>query len=195
MIPFDQPPVDGQTFAEALAATVSRAGDHDALVFPALGYRRSYRELWAEVRTTAWALLALGVQPGEHVGIWATNCPEWVVTQLAAAQMGAVLVNINPAYRANELQYVLNQADIATLLLTDQFKTSQYFDLLAEVCPEMNTATPGELRSAACPALRRIISLKAAKRSGMLNWDEFRAGADRVSGAELERLQRQTRPE
>jgi fatty-acyl-CoA synthase len=191
----EPPPVEGRTFAEVLAATAAASGDRDALVFPALGYRRSYRDFRADVRQTARAFLALGVRPGEHVGIWATNWPEWVVTQLAAAHMGAVLVNINPAYRANELQYVLNQADITTLLLTDQFKGSQYFDLLAEVRPEVNTASPGELRTSACPELRRVISLKAVKRAGMLTWAEFQAGASRVSEAELDRVQAKTRAE
>src|SRR5262249_34412992 len=155
--------------------TVAAYGTHDALAFPQRGYRRTYAEFQADVREAARALLALGVQPGEHIGIWATNWPQWVVTQFASAAVGAVLVNINPAYRAHELQYVLNQADITTLLLTDQFKTSQYFDILAAVCPELAQSRAGELRAAACPKLRHVVSIQPAKRPGMLNWDEFRA--------------------
>src|SRR5229473_554582 len=116
----ERPWVDGRTFAQVLATTAERFGDHDALVFPQLGFRRSYAQFHADVRECARALLALGIQRGEHVGIWATNWPQWVVVQFATAKIGAVLVNINPANRAHESAYVLNQADIAALFLTDQ---------------------------------------------------------------------------
>ena len=121
----ERPWVDGLTFAEVLRRTAERHGDRDALVFPWLGHRRSYAEFRAEVRRAARALMALGIRPGEHVGIWATNWPQWVVVQFAAASIGAVLVNVNPAYRAHELRYVLEQADITTLFLTDRFKSSK----------------------------------------------------------------------
>jgi fatty-acyl-CoA synthase len=100
-------PVDGLTFAEVLLSTVQRHGQRDALVFPWLHHRCSYAEFHKDVRQVARALIGLGVLPGEHIGIWATNWPQWVVIQFAAAQMGGVLVNVNPAYRPNELQYVL----------------------------------------------------------------------------------------
>jgi fatty-acyl-CoA synthase len=189
------PWVDGLTFAGALARTVERFGDRDAQVFPHIGHRRSYREFQADVGEAARALLALGVRPGDHVGIWATSWPQWVVTQFATAQIGAVLVNINPAYRAHELEYVLNQADIAVLLLTDQFKASSYFDILEQVCPELATASPGESHAARCPRLRWVVSIKVAKRPGMLNWDEFRARAAGVSESELAARQAAVRPE
>jgi fatty-acyl-CoA synthase len=101
--------------------------------------------------------------------------------------MGAVLVNVNPAYRAHELQYVLQQADITTLLLTDRYKTSDYFDLLAQVCPELGRCRPGELRSAACPRLRHVVSIQEAKRPGLLAWGEFLALAADVTDADLDR--------
>jgi fatty-acyl-CoA synthase len=104
--------------------------------------------------------------------------------QFAAAQVGAVLVNINPAYRARELAYVLNQADITTLVLTDRYKDSDYFAILAEVCPEM---AAGAWRSAACPKLRHVISIKPEARPGMLGWDDFRQRAAEVADAELDR--------
>src|SRR5947209_20316978 len=103
----DTPPVEGLTFGQVLAATAGHFPDHDALVFPWLNHRRSYRDFHTEVRRLARALLALGIARGEHVAIWATNWPQWVVTQFATAAVGAVLVNVNPAYRAHELAYVL----------------------------------------------------------------------------------------
>jgi fatty-acyl-CoA synthase len=189
-----EPPwVDGLTFAQVLATTVERCPDLDAVVFPQLAYRRSYAEFQGDVREVARALLALEVQPGENIGIWATNWPQWVIVQFAAASIGAVLVNINPAYRAHELAYVLSQAEITTLLLTDRFKSTDYFDILAGVCPELAASPPGQLHSAACPRLRHVISIKQEKRLGMLSWDEFRQRAAGVSEAELARRQAEVR--
>jgi fatty-acyl-CoA synthase len=184
-----RPWVDGLTFGEVLARTADRWPGHDALAFPRLGYRRSYADFRREVRDVARALLALGVRPGEHVGLWATNWPQWIVTQFAAAQAGAVLVNINPAYRSHELAYVLTQADVTALLLTDCFKTSDYFALLAEVCPELAGSSPGGLRSAAFPKLRRVVSIKAATAPGMLSWEEFLARGTDVPEEDLDRRQ------
>jgi fatty-acyl-CoA synthase len=189
------PWVDNLTFAEALAHTTERLGGNDALVFPHLGYRRTYLEFHAEVWECARALLALGVERGQHVGIWATSWPQWVIVQFAAAHAGAVLVNINPAYRAHELAYVLNQADITTLFLTDRFRNSSFFDILAEVCPEMAVCPPGQVQAAACPKLRRVISIKADTRPGIWTWDEFRRLAASVSGADLDRRQAESRAE
>jgi fatty-acyl-CoA synthase len=166
------PWVDGLTFAQVLAATAGRHGGNDAVVFPQFGHRRTYAEFHAEVREVAKALLALGVGRGEHVGIWATNWPQWLLAQFAVAHVGAVLVNINPAYRAHELEYVLNQADITTLFLTDRFKGADYFDILG---------------AARCPRLRRVISIKQEQRPGVLAWDDFRAGGRETSDAELDR--------
>jgi fatty-acyl-CoA synthase len=110
-----------------------------------------------------------------------------VLVQFAAAQVGAVLVNINPAYRAHELEYVLNQADITTLFLTDRFKSTDYFDILLAVCPETATCPADAVRAAKCPRLRRIISIKQEQRGGMLAWDDFRALSSGMSDAQLDR--------
>lgn len=177
--------LDGLTFAQVLDKTVERHGDNDAYVFTQLGQRSNYRQFQADVQTLARALLSLGVRRGESIGIWATNLPQWVLTQFAAAHIGAVLVNINPSYRSHELQYVLNQADITTLLLTDRFKSSEYFDILGQVCPELASAGPGNLHSAACPKLRWVVSIKEEKRPGMLAWSEFLARAGKVTDSEL----------
>jgi fatty-acyl-CoA synthase len=117
---------------------VSAHPDRDALVFPALGLRWS----WAEFgRRVARALLALGVERGEHVGIWSMNAPEWVVTQFAAARIGAVLVNVNPAYRVFELEDALRLADVATLVVGCAFKSSDFVGMVHSVCPEAAEAS------------------------------------------------------
>src|SRR5262245_5472491 len=105
----EKPWVDGLTIGQMLATTASKHGDRDALVFPALGYRRTYREFQADVVAAARGLSALGIGRGDHVALWATNVPQWVVLQYATATIGAVLVTVNPAYRPFELKYVLRQ--------------------------------------------------------------------------------------
>jgi fatty-acyl-CoA synthase len=192
--PTAKPWIDGLTFGEVLAKTVGRCEQHDALVFPQLAYRQSYAEFHAEVRRVARALLALGVKRGEHIGIWVTNWPQWVHIQFASALVGAVLVNINPAYRAHELAYVLRQADIATLFLTDRFKSSDFCDLLLDACPDIPNCAAGQLRSRSFPILRRVIGIKPEKRAGMFTWNEFLALAASVTNGELERRQAEVQP-
>src|SRR5438445_7990836 len=191
----DHPWVDGLALAEMVAQTVERFGERDCLVFPHCSYRCSYNEFASRVEEVALALMALGVQKGEHVGIWATNWPQWVLTQAATDQMGAVVVNINPAYRAQELQYVLNQADITTLCLTDAVRNCSFFDILARVCPELSAGSPGPLHSAACPQLRHVISIKERKQPGILSWTEFCSRGTNVARADLARRQAETKVE
>lgn len=181
----EQPWVDGHTIGEVLAATVRRHGERDALVFPALGFQLSYFAFERAVYEAAKGLLALGVQKGEHVAIWATNVPEWVVLQFATARIGAVLVTINPAYRAFELKYVLEQSDAVALCLVDRFKTSDYFAMLNEACPELTNSTPGMLASAAFPKLRAVVSLKGATPRGALSWSELLDQGRTVDASEL----------
>lgn len=160
------------TFGQVLDRTVKRHGDRPALVFPQLSYRRSYVDFQQEVHRAAHGLLALGIEPGEHVGLWATNWPQWVVLQFAVAKIGAVLVNVNPAYRAQELKYVLNQADITTLFLTEQIKSTDCFAIVEAICPEIKDGKP-ELRSASCPRLRHLVNLQSTKHGCAITWDDL----------------------
>jgi fatty-acyl-CoA synthase len=128
-------PLLGDTIGDNLDRTVARVGDRDALVDCASGRRWTYNELAADVDAVALGLQALGVAKGDRVGIWAPNCAEWVLTQYATAKLGAILVNINPAYRGHELEFVLNQAEVGTLVATPTFKTSDYEAMINEVRP------------------------------------------------------------
>ena len=133
-------PLLGDTIGANLDRTAARVGDHEALVECATGRRFSYPELVAEVDATALGLDALGVGKGDRVGIWAPNCAEWVFVQYGTAKLGAVLVNINPAYRTHELAYVLQQAGISVLVSAPEFKTSDYRAMVAQVredCPDL----------------------------------------------------------
>ena len=123
----------GETIGENLRRVAARFGDREAMVDVPSGRRWTYRQLDADTDTLARGLLAAGIGTGERVGIWSPNCPEWVLLQYATAKMGAILVNINPAYRTHELAYVLRQAGVKLLVSAESFKTSDYRAMVGEV--------------------------------------------------------------
>jgi fatty-acyl-CoA synthase len=133
-------PLLGETIGENLRRTVQRVPDAEALVVRHQNYRASYAELWSQTGVAARGLLALGVHKGDRVGIWSPNRAEWVVLQYAIARIGAILVNINPAYKTAELSYALQQSGTSLLVLAKAFRTSDYVGMLDEVrelCPEL----------------------------------------------------------
>jgi fatty-acyl-CoA synthase len=133
-------PLIGRTIGDDLLNTARRLGEHEALVDVPSGRRWSYHELNESVDRVASGLLRSGVVKGDRVGIWAPNCAEWVLVQYAAARIGAILVNINPAYRSHELAHVLNQSSTRMLIAATSFKTSDYAAMIEEVrgdCPAL----------------------------------------------------------
>ncbi|GMV09306.1 MAG: fatty-acyl-CoA synthase [Gemmatimonadota bacterium] len=133
-------PLIGETIGENLRRTVEAHGDREALVVRSQWYRATYRQLWDATTALARALMAVGVQAGDRVGIWSPNRWEWVVTQFATARMGAVLVNINPAYRTAELAYALHQSGTKLLFLARHFRSASYVEMLDAVrasCPQL----------------------------------------------------------
>jgi fatty-acyl-CoA synthase len=167
------PWVDGLTIGQVLRETARRHAQRDAFVFHELDARVTWGEFDAAVDRIAGGLLALGFAPGDHFGVWATNVPEWVLLQFATARIGVVLVNFNPAYRTGELKYALRQSDVRGLALVDAFRSSNYFDMLREACPELGTAAPGRLRSETLPKLQWVVSLRGNSPPGMLPWNEL----------------------
>lgn len=154
-------PLLGETIGENLRRTVERFGDREALVVPYQGYRATYREFWDQVGHCARALLARNVQPGDRVGVWSPNRFEWVVLQYATARMGAILVNINPAYRPVELEYALNKSGVSLLCLAKRFRNNDYIASLNDV-------------RGRCPKLRDTVVLDS-------DWDAFLAAGRDVS--------------
>ncbi|MCP1367101.1 AMP-binding protein [Halomonas sp. BBD48] len=183
-------PLKGQTIADCFDATVASHGERDALISRHQNLRYTWRQLQEAVERAARALLAIGVTKGERVGIWAPNCAEWTITQFATAKIGAVLVNINPSYRTHELEYALRQSGTSTLVLQGAFKSSNYVDMLAELVPEIDSATPGSLASARLPALQRVICLDEGRtRPAMLTWESLQARAEDIDATQLAELQ------
>src|SRR6266581_4725968 len=136
-------PLVGEPIFHNLRRTASRFGDRDALVVPHQGYRATYRQLVEQSEEIGRGLMSRGVEKGDRVGIWSPNRHEWVVVQYATAAIGAILVNINPAYRTSELEYALNQSGITFLVLAAGFRQADYVAMLAEVkgrCPELREA-------------------------------------------------------
>jgi fatty-acyl-CoA synthase len=159
-------PLLGDTIGENLDRTVSRFPDRPALVDVPAGRRWSYAELAADVDALALGLLAAGVSVGDRVGIWAPNCAEWVLTQYATAKVGAILVNINPAYRTSELEFVLNQSGARLLVAAQRLKTSDYAAMIDEVRPR-------------CAALEQVVLL------GTGEWDALLETGRRADPAAL----------
>jgi fatty-acyl-CoA synthase len=159
----------GETIGENLHRTVAQFGDREALVVRHQQYRATYTELWDQTTRAARGLLARGIRKGDRVGIWAPNRAEWVVIQYATARIGAILVNINPAYKTAELAYVLQQSGASLLLLARAFRTSDYVGMLAEVRER-------------CPDLRQSIVLDD-------DWDALLADADATPMDDLAALE------
>ncbi|WP_337159003.1 AMP-binding protein [Pseudomonas putida] len=178
------------TIGQAFDATVARHPDGEALVVRHQGQRYSWRQLAETVDGHARALMALGVQVGDRVGIWAPNCAQWCILQLASAKVGAILVNINPAYRVGELEYVLRQSGCSWLVCADAFKTSDYHTMLLDLAPELHTSTPGQLTCERLPALRGVISLAANPPAGFLPWARLIERAGQTDLAAFEARQR-----
>jgi len=166
-------PLFGETIGAAFDRVALAHGDREALVVCDQNMRLSYDELKHQVDTLAASLLALGFAPGDRVGIWAPNRAEWVVTQFATAKAGLILVNINPAYRLNELEYALNKVGCQGLIVEPTFKTSDYIGMLRELAPELQTAVPGKLRLERLPDLHTLISLGTESVAGFFNYSEL----------------------
>ncbi|QBE62859.1 AMP-binding protein [Pseudoduganella lutea] len=171
-------PLIGETIGTFLAGVAARHGDNEALVVPHQRVRWTYAELDARVTNLAAGLLGLGLQPGDRVGIWSQNCAEWVLVQFATARAGLVMVNINPAYRRTELEYVLEKVQCAALILAPAFKSSDYLAIANEVIPELRTSAPGRLHSARLPHLRHVVRLGDGETPGMRNFDTLLAPPD-----------------
>ncbi|NQU58057.1 MAG: AMP-binding protein [Rhodospirillales bacterium] len=179
------PPLCDLTIPAFLAQCVEHHPDADAVVFPQLGVRWSYSRFARRIDRLAAGLLALGLYKGDRVGIWSPNRPEWLLAQFATARIGLVLVNINPAYRRSEVEYVLNKVSAKALILAPRFKSSDYLEMLRDLAPELETATPGRLRSDRLPALRTVIQLGADEQPGMYSFDQV---MDRGGGGQRSRL-------
>ncbi|MBD0357076.1 MAG: AMP-binding protein, partial [Rubrobacter sp.] len=149
--------VDGLTVGGLLDLVAGRRPDDEALVYADRDLRYTYREFKGVVEECARALMALGLEKGDHVAVWGQNVPEWVTLQFATGKMGAVLVTVNPAYKAHELEYVLDQSDAAALFLTEGVRGADFLKILREAVPELADTRDGELSVEDLPYLKHVV--------------------------------------
>jgi fatty-acyl-CoA synthase len=182
-------PLLGLTIGNMFDQTVERYPDNPALISRQQQVRMTYRELQIQVNQCAKGLMQLGLQKGERVGIWSPNRSEWCITQFATSKLGIILVNINPSYRLHELEYVLKQSGCSALVISPEFKTSNYTEMLYSLEPELRNSEAGKLRSSILPALSIVIRLSAENVPGMLTWDEVMDMGTAVSDEQLNERQ------
>eukprot|EP01037_Dinobryon_pediforme_P009194 gene9194-9275_t len=172
-------PLIEQTIGAFFADMVARQPDREALVSVHQGRRTTYAQLQTEAHRLASALISMGLAPGDRVGIWSHNNAEWVLMQLATAQVGLVLVNINPAYRTSEVEYALNKVGCKLLVTMARFKTSDYLGMLRELAPEWQHQQPGQLGSVKLPHLNTVVWIddagQGADEPGLLRFTDLLA--------------------
>jgi len=178
----------GDTIGVYFDKAVARWSGHDALVVRHQNIRWTWRELKARVDDLAAGLIALGLKPGERVGIWSPNKMEWVVAQFATAKAGVILVNINPAYRLAELEFALNKVECKALITAAAFKSSDYAGMIRALAPEIDTASPGDLHAEKLPHLRCVIQFGGGDIAGMYTFDEIVARGASTGHAAVEAL-------
>lgn len=182
------------TIGELLDQTTERYPDKDAVVYADRDVRWSYRQLLEKSNQFAKGLISLGIEKGEHMAIWATSVPEWIITQFGSAKAGAVLVTVNTNYRAFELEYLLRQSNVATLVLIGGYRDANYTDMINEVCPELKFCQPGQLISEKIPNLKNVIYIGEESPPGMFNFRDIMAMGQEVKDAELAERQSSLTP-
>ena len=184
-------PLLGLTIGDMFDQTVEKYPDHPALISREQQIRLTYRELQAQVNQCAKGLMHMGFQKGQRIGIWSPNRAEWCVTQFATSKIGVILVNINPSYRLQELEYALKQSGCTALVLAPEFKTSNYTEMITTLAPELNECEPGQLKAGDLPELTTVIRFGSEKRPGMYNWDELMSMGSLASDEQLVQRQRE----
>ena len=175
-----------QTVGQTVRKQASLHPETEAYVYPESGIRKTYKEFDEETDRLAKAFIGIGIEKGEHIAIWSDNKREWLLSQFATGKMGGVLVTVNTSYQSSELEYLLKQSDSTTLILGEEFKGSNYIDIINTVCPELKISEKGAVRSDKLPDFKRVIVMGENNYPGIYTWSEFEAFAEGVSDEQLE---------
>jgi fatty-acyl-CoA synthase len=178
-------PLLGVTIGDALNQAAARFGDRDALIACHQDIRLTYRDLLHDVNRAARGLLRLGIDRGDRVGLWSPNRAEWLIMQFAAAKVGAILVNVNPAYRRRELEFALNQSGVTALVSARAFRKTDYVEMLTALMPELTKDRRGPLVAHRIPSLRHVIYLGSDGAPGGMAWNDFLEQGDAVEESAL----------
>ena len=184
-----------ETIGNCFDRIAAQYADKEALVIRHQNVRWDYSEYKRQVDKLATGLLKLGIKPGDRVGIWAPNCMEWCMTQIATAKIGAVMVCVNPAYRLFELEYALNKVQCRAIVTADKFKSSDYLKMLQELAPELADCEPGQLKSTKLPHLEIVIRMGEARTPGMLNFARVCDLGGEFEAQQLKVLEQQLQPD
>jgi len=174
-----------QTIGSLMEETAEKYPENECLISAHQNLRYTYRQFDEEVNKIAKGLMSLGIKKDDKVALWSTNNAEWVLTQFATAKIGAIFVTINPAYRKSELAYALKQSEVTTLILIEQFKTSNYIDIFYSVAPFAIGAKPGEIHSNKLPYLKNVVCISDKKYTSMFKWHDLIDKAENISDDEL----------
>ncbi|KAL3051844.1 hypothetical protein OYC64_001967 [Pagothenia borchgrevinki] len=177
------------TVGDSLLRTVERFPDREAVAFVQDGVRKTFAQLQKDVDQAAAGLLALGLQKGDRLGMWGPNTYEWILFQFATARAGIILVSVNPAYQLQEVEFALRKVGCKAVVCPTEFKTQKYCDMLKQICPEIETSTPGDIRSARLPDLRSVIVVDSRQPGMLLLEDVMQAGSSQYM-QQLQDLQR-----
>lgn len=177
-----------RTLGSFLDDMAEKFPDQDALIANGKNVRYTYYEFNEVCKKVAKGFMKMGIKKGDHVAVWATNYPEWVIAMFATAKIGAVLVTVNTNYKSFEFEYLMRQSDSTTLIMIDAFKDSDYLKILNELCPELKTSEPGQLKSEKFPLLRNVISLDGPH-PGAFVWDDLLKMSEAVTNEEFDERQ------
>ena len=170
------------TVSKLLEQVARQYPEDEAVKFTDRDYRRTWKEFNEEAETIAKGFLEMGIQKGDHVAIWATNVPEWMLTFFACTKIGAVLVTVNTAYKVFELEYLLRQSDSKMLVMIDRFKKNDYVQIINELCPTLKDCKPGEYDNPMLPYLKTVVYAdnQETAPAGMLHWKELYQKAEKI---------------
>jgi fatty-acyl-CoA synthase len=182
------------TVGELLEETARKYPDRDALIYSDRDLKYSYRELNARVEKLARGMHALGIKKGDHVGIWATNVPDWLTVFYASARAGSVFITVNTSYRPSELEYVLRQSDMKVLFLIDGYRDTDYVQAVFDLVPELKTAPKGSLQSSRFPFLKSVVYIGPRQHHGMYSLGEVMDLADSVGDEEFALVKKSADP-
>ncbi len=175
------------TIGEWMDKMAKEYGDRPAVTFEDdingehISYRKNYRDFNAHCDKIAKAFLAMGIKKGDHIAIWATNYPQWLLTLFAAVKIGAVLITVNTAYKIHDASYLLRQSDAKMLVMCDGYKDVNYVNIINELCPEIKDCERDSIKAAALPELRIVVTIDKTTYPGMYNWEELEKISDKTS--------------
>ena len=175
------------TIGDLLKNTALRYPESEALIYHQDAVRHTYSELYARCRSVAKGFMALGIKRGDQVSVWTTNLPEWVYLQFGLSMIGAVFVTINTSYKSSELEYILRQSDSTALVIIEQYRDSNFYEIVRGVVPELESASPGMLSSGKLPMLKNIVYIgERSETPGMISFADVVALGLDISDRELD---------